>query len=117
VTSEFGNRLHPTLNVMKMHNGIDIGASYGADIVAAYDGTVVAASYNSSMGNYVMIDHGDELYTVYMHCSSLNTTVGATVKAGQSIAKVGATGWATGNHLHFGVRLNGSYVTPWNYLN
>lgn len=116
ITSEYGMRMHPTLHVYKMHNGIDIGASYGADIVAAYDGTVVAAAYNSSMGNYVMIDHGGELYTIYMHCSSLNTSSGAKVKAGQSIAKVGSTGYSTGNHLHFGVRLNGAYVSPWNYL-
>lgn len=116
ITDEFGMRMHPTLHVNKMHNGIDIGAAYGADIVAAYDGTVVAAAYNSSMGNYVMIDHGGELYTIYMHCSSLNTSSGAKVKAGQSIAKVGSTGRSTGNHLHFGVRLNGAYVSPWNYL-
>ena len=116
ITDEFGMRMHPTLHVMKMHDGIDIGAAYGSDIVAAYEGTVVAAAYNSSMGNYVMIDHGGELYTIYMHCSSLNTSVGAKVKAGQSIAKVGSTGRSTGNHLHFGVRLNGSYVSPWNYL-
>ena len=116
ITDEFGMRMHPTLHVMKMHDGIDIGAAYGSDIVAACEGTVVAAAYNSSMGNYVMIDHGGELYTIYMHCSSLNTSVGAKVKAGQSIAKVGSTGRSTGNHLHFGVRLNGSYVSPWNYL-
>lgn len=116
ITSEFGMRPHPIFNVPKMHNGIDIGAAYGADIVAAYSGTVVAAAYNSSMGNYVMIDHGGELYTIYMHCSSLNTKAGATVAAGQSIAKVGSTGNSTGNHLHFGVRLNGAYVSPWNYL-
>ena len=116
ITDEFGMRMHPTLHVMKMHDGIDIGAAYGSDIVAAYEGTVVAAAYNSSMGNYVMIDHGGELYTIYMHCSSLNTSVGAKVQSGQSIAKVGSTGRSTGNHLHFGVRLNGSYVSPWNYL-
>lgn len=116
ITDNFGMRPHPIYKVDKMHNGIDIGASYGADIVAAYGGTVVAAAYNKSMGNYVMIDHGGELYTIYMHCSSLNTKAGATVKAGQSIAKVGSTGNSTGNHLHFGVRLNGAYVSPWNYL-
>lgn len=116
LTDDFGMRPHPIFKVDKMHNGIDIGAAYGSDIVAAYGGTVVAAAYNSSMGNYVMIDHGGELYTIYMHCSSLNTKEGATVTAGQSIAKVGSTGNSTGNHLHFGVRLNGAYVSPWNYL-
>ena len=116
ITDEFGMRDDPILHVQKMHSGIDIGAAYGSDIVAAYEGTVVAATYNSSMGNYVMIDHGGELYTIYMHCSSLNASVGAKVQAGQSIAKVGSTGRSTGNHLHFSVRLNGSYVSPWNYL-
>lgn len=116
VTSEFGMRPHPIFHVNKMHNGIDIGASYGADIIAAYGGTVVASTYNSSMGNYIMIDHGSELYTIYMHCSSLLVKSGAKVTAGQVIAKVGSTGNSTGNHLHFGVRLNGSYVSPWNYL-
>lgn len=116
ITDEYGMRDDPFLHVQKMHNGIDIGAAYGSDIVAAYEGTVVAAAYDSSMGNYVMIDHGGELYTVYMHCSSFVTSVGARVKAGQTIAKVGATGRATGSHLHFSVRLNGSYVSPWNYL-
>lgn len=116
ITDEFGMRDDPILHVQKMHNGIDIGAPYGSDIVAAYEGTVVAAAYDSSMGNYVMIDHGGNLYTVYMHCSSFVTSTGAKVKAGQSIAKVGSTGRSTGNHLHFSVRLNGSYVSPWNYL-
>lgn len=116
ITDEYGMRDDPILHVQKMHNGIDIGAAYGSDIVAAYEGTVVAAAYDSSMGNYVMIDHGGELYTVYMHCSSFVTSVGAKVKAGQSIAKVGSTGRSTGNHLHFSVRLNSSYVSPWNYL-
>ncbi len=116
VTSPFGNRMHPTLHVQKFHNGIDIGASYGADIVAAYGGTVVASAYNSSMGNYIMIDHGSELYTIYMHCSSLLVSSGTKVSKGQKIALVGSTGRSNGNHLHFGVRLNGAYVSPWNYV-
>ena len=75
-----------------------------------------AANYSSAAGNYVMIDHGGGLYTVYMHCSSLAVSEGTTVSAGQTIAYVGSTGISTGNHLHFGVSLNGSYVSPWNYL-
>ena len=97
-------------------DGIDIGAQYGASIVAAYSGTVVAATYNASMGNYIMIDHGDGLYTIYMHASALYVSTGQEVTAGQNIAAVGSTGRSTGPHLHFGVRLNGSYVSPWNYL-
>lgn len=116
VTSDYGNRLSPTSGASSNHKGIDIGASYGADIVAAADGTVKVASYSSAAGNYVMIDHGGGLYTVYMHASSLSVSAGQTVSAGQVIAKVGSTGISTGNHLHFGVSLNGSYVNPWSYL-
>lgn len=116
ITSEYGNRLSPTSGASSTHKGIDIGASHGADIVAAADGVVKAATFSSSAGNYVMIDHGGGLYTVYMHASSLNVSQGQTVSAGQVIAKVGSTGISTGNHLHFGVSLNGSYVSPWGYL-
>lgn len=116
ITSNYGPRTSPTGGASSNHQGIDIGASYGADIVAAADGTVKAASYSSAAGNYVMIDHGGGLYTVYMHASSLVVSPGQTVSAGQVIAKVGSTGISTGNHLHFGVSLNGSYVSPWSYL-
>ncbi|WP_099469124.1 murein hydrolase activator EnvC family protein [Konateibacter massiliensis] len=116
ISSEYGNRLHPVLGVNKFHNGIDIAASTGSAIVAAYKGTVAGAGYNSSMGNYVMIDHGDGLYTIYMHASELYVTAGQNVSKGDTIAAVGSTGRSTGPHLHFGVRLNGSYVNPHNYV-
>ncbi len=116
ISSEYGNRLHPTLGVYKFHNGLDMAAPSGTKILAAYDGKVVASAYNSSMGNYVMIDHGDELYTIYMHASALYVSKGDVVVKGQHIAAVGSTGRSTGPHLHFGVRLNGKYVNPWNYL-
>lgn len=116
ITSEYGPRNSPTAGASSDHKGIDIGASYGADIVAAADGRVVTASYSSSGGNYVMIDHGNGLYTVYMHASALCVSSGQAVSAGDVVAKVGSTGISTGNHLHFGVSLNGSYVSPWNYL-
>ncbi len=116
VSSDYGNRMHPTLGVEKFHNGIDLAAPTGSSILAAYNGKVVAADYNASMGNYVMIDHGNDLYTIYMHASALYVSRGETVAKGQQIAAVGSTGRSTGPHLHFGVRLNGSYVSPWNYL-
>ena len=116
ISDEYGWRMHPTLNVRKFHNGIDMAAPGGSPILAAYDGDVVAAGYSSSMGNYIMIDHGDGLYTIYMHASALYVSKGQEVSRGQTIAAVGSTGRSTGNHLHFGVRLNGEYVDPNSYL-
>lgn len=116
ISDDYGNRIHPTLKVQQFHNGVDMAAPGGSPILAAYNGTVVAAAYSSTMGNYIMIDHGDNLYTIYMHASALYVSQGAEVVKGQKIAAVGTTGRSTGNHLHFSVRLNGSYVSPWNYL-
>lgn len=116
VTSDYGNRLAPTEGASSNHKGIDIGAAYGADIIAVADGDVVFAGYNAALGNYVMLSHGGGVYTVYGHCSALLVSTGDTVSAGQSIAQVGSTGISTGNHLHFGVSENGQYVSPWNYL-
>lgn len=116
ISDDYGNRIHPTLKVQQFHNGLDMAAPGGSPILAAYNGTVVAAAYSSTMGNYIMIDHGDNLYTIYMHASALYVSQGAEVVKGQKIAAVGTTGRSTGNHLHFSVRLNGSYVSPWNYL-
>ena len=116
ISDDYGNRIHPTLGVEKFHNGIDLAAPNGSPILAAYDGEVVAAAYSSSMGNYVMIDHGDSLYTIFMHASALYVSKGDAVTKGQQIAAVGSTGRSTGPHLHFGVRKNGGYVSPWGYL-
>lgn len=116
ITDDYGNRIHPILGVPQFHNGMDMAAPGGSPILAAYDGNVVAADYSGSMGNYIMIDHGDGLYTIYMHASALYVSKGAFVTKGQNIAAVGSTGRSTGNHLHFSVRLNGSYVNPRSYL-
>lgn len=116
ISSEYGNRMHPILKKEQFHNGLDMAAPGGSPILAAYDGTVAAADYNASMGNYVMINHGSGLFTIYMHASKLYVSKGAEVAKGQTIAAVGTTGRSTGNHLHFSVRLNGEYVSPWNYL-
>ena len=116
ITSGFGNRAQPTAGASTNHKGIDIGASYGASIVAAASGRVTTAAYSSSAGNYIVISHGNSLSTVYMHCSALYVSAGQTVSAGQAIAAVGSTGYSTGNHLHFGVIKNGSYVNPTAYV-
>ena len=116
ISDDYGNRTHPILGVQQFHNGVDMAAPAGSPILAAYDGEVVGTGYNASMGNYVMIDHGDSLYTIYMHASAVYVSKGDFVSKGQKIAAVGTTGRSTGNHLHFSVRKNGSYVSPWNYL-
>jgi len=116
ISDAYGERINPVTGKQQFHNGIDLAAPYGSAILAAYDGDVVAADYSSTMGNYVMINHGSGLYTIYMHASSLNVSKGQSVSKGQKIAAVGSTGRSTGNHLHFSVRINGSYTSPWNYL-
>lgn len=116
VTSDYGYRNHPSSGRYQFHSGIDIGAPTGSSILAATGGVVTSAGWNSSMGNYVMISHGNGLVTIYMHASVLCVSSGQSVSAGQQIALVGSTGDSTGPHLHFSVRLNGSYVSPWNYL-
>ena len=116
VSSEFGYRTDPISKVRSFHSGVDLAAAKGTAIYAAYKGVVVAATYSPSMGNYVMIDHGDDLYTIYMHASVLKVSKGDEVKAGQTIALVGTTGRSTGAHLHFTVRKNGTYVSPWEYI-
>ena len=116
ISDDYGYRTHPILGIQKFHSGVDMAAPSGSSILAAADGTVVAATYNATMGNYVMIDHGNGLYTIYMHASALYVSSGQSVSAGSTIAAVGSTGRSTGAHLHFSVRQNGSYVSPWNYL-
>ena len=109
VTSRFGNRKHPITGQYKLHTGVDISAPNGTTIMAAKSGTVIIAGRSTAYGNYVVINHGGGLTTLYAHMSKLGTTNGATVNAGDTIGYVGSTGYSTGNHLHFEVRLNGSY--------
>ena len=93
-----------------------MGPMLRAAITAAASGTVVVSTYSYSAGNYIMISHGGGVYTVYMHCSQLLASEGQTVKQGQTIAKVGSTGYSTGSHLHFGIRSGGRYVNPQSYV-
>lgn len=117
ISSGFGSRTSPTAGASTYHKGIDIAVASGTPIVAAETGTVVTATYSSSAGNYVMISHGNRLYTVYMHCSRLAVKEGDSVKKGRVIAYVGSTGISTGSHLHFGVSKDGTYVNPLDYVN
>jgi len=112
ITSEFGARESPTEGASTGHKGMDIGAASGSSIRAAAAGEVTISTYSYSAGNYIMINHGGGVSTVYMHCSQLLVSEGETVTQGQEIAKVGSTGVSTGPHLHFGIRVNGDYVNP-----
>lgn len=116
ITSGFGDRDSPTEGASSDHKGIDVSASTGSSIVAAASGTVTISTYSYSAGNYIMIHHGGGVYTVYMHCSELLVSAGQEVSQGQVIAKVGSTGYSTGPHLHFGIRVDGSYVNPAKYV-
>ena len=116
VSSPYGYRIHPITGTKKLHTGIDYAAPYGTSILAAEDGVVLTAGWNSGYGYCVTINHGGGYVTLYGHCSSLLVSAGQKVTRGQTIAKVGSTGNSTGNHLHFEVRINGSTVDPTGYL-
>lgn len=116
VTSNFGMRLHPIFKVNRLHTGTDIGMPTGAAIVAANDGIVIKSTYTTGYGNMIMIDHGGGVVTVYGHGSENVAQTGQTVKRGDIIMKAGSTGWSTGPHLHFEIRINGKYIDPLPYI-
>lgn len=117
LSSEYNPREHPITGKNEFHQGIDIPAPYGHAVLAAAEGRVITAGWVRGFGNTVMIDHGGGLVTIYGHNSSVIVSVGETVKKGQQVAKIGSTGYSTGNHCHFEVRINGRHTNPWNYLN
>ncbi|MCH7471955.1 peptidoglycan DD-metalloendopeptidase family protein [bacterium] len=112
IKSGFGMRTHPIAKRRRMHTGVDISAPRGTAILAAGDGKVVMAERMGGYGKCVIIDHGDGRSTLYGHCSKYTCEVGDVVKKGEKIAEVGSTGYSTGNHLHFEVRINGNPVDP-----
>ena len=116
ITSQYGMRTHPITGVYKLHTGVDVGAPMGANFVAANDGIVVKAGFNSAYGNMVIIDHGGGISTLYAHGSEIVASVGQTVKRGDVILKVGSTGYSTGAHAHFEVRINGVTTNPMPYI-
>lgn len=116
LSSGFVNRVSPITGRREHHTGYDIPAPYGSAIVAAESGTVIYSGWMSGYGNTIMISHGGGLVTLYGHNSSLVVSKGQTVSRGQTVAKCGSTGWSTGNHCHFEVRVNGSAVSPASYL-
>jgi len=116
ITSVYGDRVHPISGVNRHHNGIDIGASWGTDVLAAANGTVTRAGYYESYGNCIIIDHGNGYTTLYAHMSQLLVSVGDTVRQGETIGLVGSTGDSTGAHLHWEVRYNGALTDPLSYF-
>ncbi len=116
ITSRYGYRIHPIFGVRRFHSGIDIAAPYGTLIKAADGGQIVQAGYFGGYGYSIMVYHGGGFATWYAHLSSINVSVGQFVERGQVIGLVGSTGWSTGPHLHFEVRINGNAQDPMGYL-
>lgn len=117
ITSKYGMRVHPILKTHRVHSGTDIAMPMGAYIIAANDGVVTKAGYSSTgYGNMVLIDHGGGVSTLYGHGSEILVQTGQTVKRGDIIMKAGSTGWSTGPHLHFEVRINGQHVDSLPYI-
>lgn len=115
-TSGFGYRSDPFTRRRVMHTGIDVAAPSGSAVRAYTDGRVITAGWTGMGGNGVVIDHGNGLVTAYYHLSRINVSVGQQVSVGQTIGGVGSTGYSTGSHLHFEVRINGRHVNPLDYL-
>ncbi len=111
-SSYFGYRNNPITHQHAFHTGLDIAVPTGTAIRAAYGGTVRLVGEDGRSGKYVTISHDDGYETFYCHCSETLVTEGTVVRAGEAVAKVGATGWATGPHLHFEIRKNGTKLDP-----
>lgn len=116
ITSEYGMRVHPITGAYKLHTGVDIGAPMGTSFVAAANGIVSKATFNPAYGNMVIIDHGGGVQTLYAHGSEILVQVGQVVSTGTEVLKVGSTGYSTGPHAHFEIRINGQTVNPIDYL-
>ena len=116
ITSQYGMRVHPITGAYKLHTGVDISAPIGASFIAAANGIVTKATYNFAYGNMVIIDHGGGVQTLYAHGSEIMVQLGQTVSAGTEVLKVGSTGYSTGPHAHFEIRINGQTINPLNIL-
>ena len=116
VSSPYGYRIHPVYGTRKLHAGIDVSAPRGTPITATSGGTVIFAAWRGGYGNAVIIDHGGGISSLYGHLSSFSVGAGQQVERGALLGGVGATGTATGNHLHFEIRLAGTATDPAPYL-
>ena len=104
------------MEVKSFHTGIDIAASQGSNLHAAASGKVLFAGWRGAYGNAIIIDHGGSMSTFYGHLSAISVKAGQEVKMNEVIGKIGSTGWSTGPHLHFEVRLDGEHTNPRSYL-
>ena len=117
LSSPFGMRMHPILGIYRMHNGIDMACAAGTQIYASRAGLVEVAGYQADgAGNYIQLNHGDGFRSIYMHMTNYIVNQGDYVAPGQVIGYVGNTGLSKGNHLHFGISYNGTYVNPMQYI-
>jgi len=116
LASNYGTRVHPIVKMVRHHNGVDLAAPEGAPIRAVANGIVVFADPYAKYGNLVVVAHGNEITTHYGHCQEIKAKTGKVVKAGEIIGTVGATGGATGPHLHFEIRKAGVPQDPEKYL-
>lgn len=116
ITSQYGMRTHPITGLYSLHTGTDVGAPLGTNFVAAASGVVIKAEYNKYYGNMVLIDHGGGVQTLYAHGSEIVAKLGDLVSSGDVILKVGSTGYSTGPHAHFEIRINGETVNPLDYV-
>ncbi len=112
ITSPHGYRIHPVYGIKKLHDGVDIGVPLNTAVQAAAGGTIKEAKWYNGYGNYIEIDHGNNIISFYGHLTSFNIKKGDIVERGQIIAKSGNTGIGTGAHLHFGVHKNNISVNP-----
>lgn len=116
LSSFFGYRTDPISGVEKIHSAVDIAVSEGTKVSAAWDGIVTKSGFDSTAGNYVWMVHKNGCETLYCHCSEILVNDGDVIRAGETIALSGSTGYSTGPHLHFGIKENGEMVDPLNYL-
>ena len=112
VTSEFGYRIHPIFKTEGFHTGVDIAAARGTEIMASFSGEIYEVGVSEAYGNYILMKHSETLYTFYGHCDSIKAEKGMYMRQGEVIAYMGSTGYSTGPHLHFEIRIGGKRVDP-----